>query len=109
MRRALVAVLLAVTAGLVVAAATFPGPALAGSTEPPPPPEPPPVTVNEFMPQERSLSDCLSVLPKPGCGSEARGGPYQAAVFGVMVLGLGVIGTRIVVGVRRRDRAGDPD
>lgn len=99
MRRALVAVLTFVAVGFGVAGAAAGG-ASASVDEP----DPPRITVNEFMPEERSLSDCLSVLPKPGCGSEARGGPYQAAVFGAMVVGLGVIGTRIVVGIRRRDR-----
>lgn len=64
----------------------------------------PPTTINEFLPAERDLSDCLSVLPKPGCGSKARGGWRQGAVFGAVVVGLGVIGTRIAIGVRRRDR-----
>lgn len=77
-------------------------------TSPPDPADPPPVTVNPFFPEDRSLSECLSVVPRPGCGSEARGGPYQAAVFGVILLGLGVIGTRIVIGVRR-NRASTPE
>lgn len=65
----------------------------------------PPVTVNPFFPEDRSLSECLSVVPRPGCGSEARGGPYQAAVFGAIVLGLALIGTRIVIGLRRNQRS----
>jgi hypothetical protein len=100
MRRALVAVLLSV--GLFVGA---PVAAAGTGTDQG---EPPPVTVNEFFPTDRSLGDCLSALPRPGCGSEARGGMHQTAVFGVMVLGLGVIGTRIVVGIRRRDRENVP-
>jgi hypothetical protein len=68
-------------------------------------PEPPaaPTTVNDFYPAERDISDCLSVLPKPGCGSEARGGWAQTAVFGAIMVGLAVIATRIVIGLRRRD------
>jgi hypothetical protein len=61
------------------------------------------VASNDFLPAERSLSECLSVLPKPGCGSEARGGWAQTAVFLALIGGLGVIGTRIVIGIRRRD------
>ncbi len=105
MRRALVAAIL----WLAVAAFAAPGAAFAGTgSGTDDEPEPPRITVNEFMPENRPLSDCLSALPKPGCGSEARGGPYQTAVFGAMVLGLGLIGTRIVVGIRRRDRTPDP-
>lgn len=69
------------------------------------PPVTTPATVNEFLPAERDLSDCLSVLPKPGCGSEARGGPAQAAVFGAVVLGVGVVIGRIVWSTRRRSRS----
>lgn len=68
----------------------------------------PSTTINEFIPEDRDLSDCLSVLPKPGCGSEARGGPAQAAVFGAIVLGLAVIGGRIAWSVRSRNRAATP-
>jgi hypothetical protein len=75
---------------------------VAGAAGDPPPP-PTPTTVNDFFPAERDISDCLSVLPKPGCGSEARGGWGQTAVFGAIMVGLAVIFTRIVVGIRRRD------
>lgn len=93
-------------ATVVVVVALVVGLASAGSAlATPDPPEPsPPATYNEFYPAERDLSDCLSALPKPGCGSEARGGFHQNAVFLVLVLGLAVIGTRIVVAIRRRDR-----
>lgn len=53
-------------------------------------------TINPFFPEERSLGDCLSSLPKPGCGSSARGGWRQTAVLGVILSGLGFIGWRIV-------------
>jgi hypothetical protein len=66
---------------------------------------PPPVTVNEFIPEDRDLSDCLSAVPKPGCGSEARGGWRQGVVFGLVAVGMIAIGTRIAVAVRRRDAA----
>lgn len=104
MRRALVAVLFLV--GLVVAG-PLAGTAASAGTEPVDPP--PPVTVNEFFPQDRSLSDCLSALPKPGCGSEARGGMHQTAVFAALMLGLLVIGTRIVFAIRKRDAANVPE
>lgn len=98
-RAALVAALVAlVTLALGLAGA---GSALAATD--PPDPSPPP-TYNEYYPAERDLSDCLSALPKPGCGSEARGGFHQNAVFVVLALGLAVIGTRIAIAIRRRDR-----
>ncbi|TVR21351.1 MAG: hypothetical protein EA389_15445 [Ilumatobacter sp.] len=103
MRRALVAVLLLVA---LVVAGPLAGSSMAAGTEPA---DPPPVTVNEFFPQDRSLSDCLSALPKPGCGSEARGGMHQTAVFAALMLGLLVIGTRVVFAIRRRDAADVPD
>ena len=59
------------------------------------------VTVNEFLPTDRDLSDCISALPKPGCGSDARGGWRQTAVFGMVIAGLAFIGWRVVVGARR--------
>lgn len=58
---------------------------------------------NPFLPEERNLSDCVSAIPKPGCGSEARGGWRQTLVFGVMALGLLVIAWRIATGMRRRE------
>ncbi len=58
-------------------------------------------TVNEFMPEERPLSDCLGALPKPNCGSEARGGRAQTTVFVVLLGGLAFIAWRIVAGSRR--------
>ncbi len=60
---------------------------------------------NPFLPDERNLSDCISAVPKPGCGSEARGGWRQTLVFGVMALGLLGIAWRIATGMRRRARS----
>jgi hypothetical protein len=64
---------------------------------------PPPVTDNAFIPEDRDLGECITAVPKPGCGSEARGDWHQGVVLAVMVAGLIVIGWRIVRGVRRRD------
>ena len=36
---------------------------------------------NEFVPVDRDIGECISAIPKPGCGSEARSGWRQAAVF----------------------------
>lgn len=62
-------------------------------------------TINEFFPEERPLSDCLSSLPKPDCGSEARGGWAQTTVFVAILAGLAFIAWRIVAGARRARRA----
>lgn len=61
-------------------------------------------TTNEFLPAERPLGDCLSSLPKPDCGSEARGGWAQTAVFAAIVAGLAFIAWRVVAGSRRARR-----
>lgn len=63
--------------------------------------EPPPVTFNEFLPEDRGLGECISALPRPGCGSEARGGWRQGLVLLAIVVGLTIIGWRIVAGARR--------
>ncbi|WP_040496491.1 hypothetical protein [Ilumatobacter nonamiensis] len=65
---------------------------------------PTPVTVSDFYPEENSLSDCLGLVERPGCGSEERGGWGQTAVFTLLVVGLGIIFWRISVGVRRNRR-----
>jgi hypothetical protein len=67
---------------------------------------PPNSTINEFIPEDRPIGDCISAAPKPGCGSEARGGWRQGLVMLVLVIGLAFVGWRIVVGVRRAERSG---
>ena len=61
----------------------------------------PTVTYNDFIPEERDLSDCISAIPKPGCGSDAKGGWRQMLVLGLVVTGLGFIGWRVVTGARK--------
>lgn len=61
------------------------------------------VVENDFMPQEANLSDCLGSLPRPGCGSDARGGWRQYLTMGVLAAGLAFVGWRIARGVRARD------
>ena len=86
--------------------------ALAASTPAPPPTAPPAtvpvVTANEFLPTDRDLSDCVGVLEKPGCGSQARGGTAITVVFIIMLLAMVLIFARIAVGVRQNRRAIDP-
>jgi hypothetical protein len=64
---------------------------------------PPPVTDNVFIPENRDLGECITAVPKPGCGSEARSDWHQGLVLAVMIAGLTIIGWRIVRGVRRRE------
>ena len=68
---------------------------------------------NDFMDLERSLSECISSNPPPGCGREPtgpgdRGGWQQLALFGVMTSGMGLIFWRVSRAVRRRDADSDP-
>jgi hypothetical protein len=110
--RLALALLVATTLGLATA-----GSSPAGATTPPdetlltlPPDDQPVTTDNEFLDLERDLSDCVgNALPKPGCGREPthsgdRGGVMQWSVFGVMILGIGFIGWRIIAGARRNRR-----
>lgn len=59
---------------------------------------------NPFLPEDRTLGECSSSLPKPGCGSSAHGGWRQGIVFAVLMLGMAFIGWRIFRAVRRADR-----
>lgn len=59
---------------------------------------------------EKEPDDCIGFLPKPGCGKAPeqagdRGGALQYLVFGIMLTGLGVIGTVLIRNVIKRDRA----
>ncbi len=99
--------MLIVLAALVLSLlATAPATAGAGSEDPAPPP---PTVVdganavvdNEFLPEGRDLSECVSAVERPGCGSKARGGWRQWLVAAVLVSALGFIAWRIVRSVRR--------
>jgi hypothetical protein len=69
-------------------------------------PEPPqtPITVNDFLPDDQNISDCLGALERPGCGSKERGGWRQTIVFGVMIAGLAAVFGRIAFAVYRNRR-----
>ena len=85
------------------------------ATAEPAPTDPPASTIldNPFFPDDTrtNITDCVSALPRPECGSKERGGWRQGVVFGVVVVGLIAIGTRLTIGIRRRDRGqeGRPD
>jgi hypothetical protein len=106
---------LRVGAPLAVAAASLlPGTALAATAEPSPPAIAATVNAatattvldNPFFPDDTAtnLTDCVSALPRPECGSKERGGWRQGVVFGVVVAGLAAVGLRLGLGIRRRDR-----
>jgi hypothetical protein len=57
---------------------------------------------NEFIPEDVNLSECVSAVPRPECGSKARGGWRQGVVLAAVVAGMGAIGARIVLGLRKR-------
>ncbi|MFZ9628241.1 MAG: hypothetical protein ACO3C1_02705 [Ilumatobacteraceae bacterium] len=61
------------------------------------------VVDNVFIPEDQDLGNCVSTLPRPGCGSDARGGWRQYLTMGVLVAGLAFVGWRISIGVRARD------
>jgi hypothetical protein len=67
---------------------------------------PPTVVDNEFLPENADLDECISALPRPECGSKARGGWRQTLIFGILVVVLAIGGWRLVTVLRRRDRAG---
>ena len=60
---------------------------------------------NPFLPENRDLTECIGMLQRPGCGSEARGGWHQNAVAIVMVAGLLLVFGRIFWGVRRGQKS----
>lgn len=67
-------------------------------------------TINDFLDLERSLTECISSNPPPGCGRVPtspgdRGGWQQLLLFGVMMGGISVIFWRVARAVRRRDTA----
>lgn len=59
------------------------------------------ISDNDFVPEDQNLGDCISAVPRPGCGSEAQGGWRQGLVFGALMIGLAFIVWRIVVGARK--------
>ena len=65
-------------------------------------------TVPALYDLENEPSQCIGLLPRPGCGKEPedagdRGGALQYTIFGLMMAGLGVIGAGMVRGVRKQN------
>src|SRR5262245_35573365 len=65
-------------------------------------------TINDFIPEERAISDCISAAPKPGCGSESRSDWHQWLVLIALAGGMTFVGWRVVAGLRRPRRT-EPD
>jgi cyanate permease len=65
------------------------------------------VTFNEFLPEDRGIGECISAVPRPGCGSEARGGWRQTLVLVAILAGLILIAWRVVAGARKARAAQD--
>jgi hypothetical protein len=61
-------------------------------------------TANPFLPDDVDLSLCVGTLPRPGCGSEERGGWHQNLVAIAMVVGLLIVFGRVAWGVVRSQR-----
>jgi hypothetical protein len=108
-------VLLAVTALVAVAAVgtgvTPPAAVWAApdATVPGPADDAPVVTANPFIPEDVDLTTCVGTLPRPGCGSEERGGLHQNLVAVAMIAGLVVVFGRVAWGVRRGQRRNRPE
>jgi hypothetical protein len=88
------------------------GPVGVAGAAPPPTTEAPVGTVptstlNDFIPVDRDLSDCISAVQKPGCGSESRSDYHMWLVFTVLIAGMALIAWRVVVGVRQNRAAID--
>lgn len=51
----------------------------------------------------RTLGECISAAPKPGCTTRSETDNHQVIVFGVLIAGMAFIGWRVARGVRRGD------
>ena len=60
---------------------------------------------NDFIPADQNLTDCVGTLEKPDCGSNRKDDLNMYLTFGVLMGGMALIGWRIAVAVRQRDRA----
>jgi hypothetical protein len=79
-------------------------PSIGEPSAPPETPAPTTTVENVFLPDDTTVNvtDCISSVQRPECGSRERGGWRQGVLFGVVVAGLIAIGSRLVIGIRRR-------
>jgi hypothetical protein len=101
------AVVLALAVVALVAPLGATAHAQSGDEVPPPSIDVPVDTANPFIPEDRDLTECIGMLQRPGCGSEARGGWHQNAVAIAMIAGLAVVFGRVAYGVRKNRRSSD--
>ena len=59
---------------------------------------------NPFIPESRDLTECVGMLQRPGCGSEARGGWHQNLVAIAMIGGLLIVFGRVAWAIRRSQK-----
>lgn len=59
---------------------------------------------NDFYPENRDITDCISALRPPDCGSAARTGWPQFVVLALLILGVGTITARVMISSRRARR-----
>ena len=83
------------------AAATPTRAAASADTTEVPATEEPPITILGG----RSVSDCVSSNPKPGCTTARNTDGHQLAVLGVMFTAIIFISWRVTRSIRRRDRS----
>ena len=69
----------------------------------------PATTDNDFIPTDQNLTDCVGTLEKPNCGSTNKNDAHMYLTFGVLMGGMALIGWRIAVAIRKRDREIDLD
>ena len=65
------------------------------------------IGTNPFIPENANIGDCVSSMPRPDCGSEARSSTGQWLTFGVLMAGMSFIGWRIFRSVRKNDSASE--
>ncbi|MDO8363426.1 MAG: hypothetical protein Q7V88_11060 [Actinomycetota bacterium] len=58
---------------------------------------------NVFLPERENASDCFGAVERPNCGAKSKGGWHMYLTFAVLIGGLGFVGFRVAVGIRRRD------
>jgi hypothetical protein len=88
------------TGALTTSCGTAPAPAATAAS---PATTDPSLADNPFIPEDVNLGDCVSSLPRPGCGTEASTSGKTQITFLVLLLGLVFIGWRVARGVRQRD------
>jgi hypothetical protein len=62
------------------------------------------VTNNDFIPTNQDLSNCVGTLEQPNCGSSNKSDLRLDLTFAVLMVGMALIGWRIAIGIRNRDR-----